>query len=366
MSEVAVFGHFAHRSQGGRSTEGVRSGPVPAVAAASELIATAARGTSVHRSPFGTPRRRRRPGPAATRCDRPLPPRRRHRRHRAELDDERVGGFELGRTPHDDRDAASRRASTRRLELATFCSGTGRSWAERRTSIAGERGASIETVSLWIRIDPASGRPTGLGDTFIEVYGPAAGDRKVSRAAPARRSTRRCGASALADPAASTSTRSGHVNNAVHWAIVEETLPEGSRRGRAEIEYLAPIEPDTHARASSVDRRTSQLAARRRAGAHRRPMDACAVSTRATGVLCLQGGRELTPPCEEMDRTVLERSDGSVVVLAGAARPGSDYAGASKRTVAHYRTPRSDGHRRPRPARRTRRRRSTHSPTTSG
>ncbi len=54
------------------------------------------------------------------------------------------------------------------------------------------------------------------------------------------------------------------------------------------------------------------------------------------GVICLQGGRELTPPCDEMDRTVLERCRGTVVVIAGAARRGSDYAGASARTVAHY------------------------------
>jgi len=67
-------------------------------------------------------------------------------------------------------------------------------------------------------------------------------------------------------------------------------------------------------------------------------MDADVVTTEGVGVLCLQGGRELTPPCEEMDRSVLERSAGHVVVLAGAARPGSDYAGASARTVAHYRT----------------------------
>ncbi len=60
-----------------------------------------------------------------------------------------------------------------------------------------------------------------------------------------------------------------------------------------------------------------------------------AVNT-TTGVICLQGGRELTPPCDEMDRTVLGRCAGRVVVLAGAARPGSDYAGASARTVAHY------------------------------
>ena len=67
-------------------------------------------------------------------------------------------------------------------------------------------------------------------------------------------------------------------------------------------------------------------------------MDTGIVRGGPAGVLCLQGGRELTAPCEEMDRSVLERSDGSVVVMAGAARPGSDYAGASTRTVAHYRT----------------------------
>ncbi len=56
-----------------------------------------------------------------------------------------------------------------------------------------------------------------------------------------------------------------------------------------------------------------------------------------TGVLCLQGGRELTPPCAVMDATVIARSDGRIVVLACAARVGSDYAGAAARAVAHYR-----------------------------
>jgi hypothetical protein len=65
-------------------------------------------------------------------------------------------------------------------------------------------------------------------------------------------------------------------------------------------------------------------------------MDAGTV-TNTGGAICLQGGRELTPACDEMDRTVLERCSGTVVVLAGAARPGSDYAGASARTVSHYR-----------------------------
>ena len=57
---------------------------------------------------------------------------------------------------------------------------------------------------------------------------------------------------------------------------------------------------------------------------------------KTAGLLCLQGGRELTKPCETMDAAVLARANGRVVVIAGAARVGSDYAGASARTVAHY------------------------------
>ena len=129
------------------------------------------------------------------------------------------------------------------LELATFCSGSGRSWAERRTSITGDRGASIETVSLWIRIDPTSGRPTALGDEFLGTYGPSAGGRRVSSRLQ------------LPRPPAEAERRPWpirrvdldplrHVNNAVHWAIVEETLPDGPRRGRGEVEYLAPVDPE--------------------------------------------------------------------------------------------------------------------------
>ncbi len=67
-------------------------------------------------------------------------------------------------------------------------------------------------------------------------------------------------------------------------------------------------------------------------------MDARIVTTGQAGALCLQGGRELTSPCRDMDRAVLDLTDGAVVVLSGAARPGSDYAGASARSVAYYRT----------------------------
>jgi len=129
------------------------------------------------------------------------------------------------------------------LELSTFCAGTGRSWAERRTSITGDRGAAIEAVSLWIRVDPTSGRPTGLGDDFVSAYGEAAGGRRVSSRLQ------------LPDPPDDAHRRPwelrrvdidplGHVNNAAQWAIVEESLPaDASRRGIAEVEHRAPVDP---------------------------------------------------------------------------------------------------------------------------
>lgn len=157
----------------------------------------------------------------------------------AELDDS--FGWIVRRTLVDVRRAAGLGES---LELTTFCSGTGRSWAERRTSITGAQGASIETASLWIRVDPTSGRPTGLDERFLSVYGSAANDRKVStrlRLPPPPADVER-------DPWPVRRVDLDplrHVNNAAQWAIVEQTLPAGSRRGRAEIEHLSPVEPDT-------------------------------------------------------------------------------------------------------------------------
>jgi hypothetical protein len=66
-----------------------------------------------------------------------------------------------------------------------------------------------------------------------------------------------------------------------------------------------------------------------------------------TGLVCLQGGREFTADCVEMDRAVLDRplldqpesgrsAARVVAVLAGAARVGSDYDGASRRAERHY------------------------------
>ncbi len=131
-----------------------------------------------------------------------------------------------------------------RIDLTTFCSGYGRSWAERRTSITGDLGAAIEAVSLWVQIDPTSGRPVGLGPGFQTIYGDAAGDRRVG----ARLTLP--GLTPGADAVAWSFRRADfdpfhHVNNAAHWVVVEELLQgrAARRSGRAEIEFLTPIDP---------------------------------------------------------------------------------------------------------------------------
>ncbi len=66
------------------------------------------------------------------------------------------------------------------LELATFCSGTGPCWAERRTRVTSGSQVIAEAVALWVFADRAGGRPLPLGDDFFEIYGEAAGTRRVS------------------------------------------------------------------------------------------------------------------------------------------------------------------------------------------
>lgn len=130
------------------------------------------------------------------------------------------------------------------IELTTWCAGTGASWAERRTSIRGRRGGHVETVSLWVQIALATGAPARLARDFLDVYGPAAGGRRVGG---------RLVLDAPADHERGGRARPwvvrrtdldpyGHVNNAATWAVVEEAFDLGDRSGVAELEYPAPID----------------------------------------------------------------------------------------------------------------------------
>jgi acyl-ACP thioesterase len=131
------------------------------------------------------------------------------------------------------------------VRLATWCSGTGSHWAERRISLVGERGGAVEAATTWVHIDLQGQRPSRIPDGFDAIYGEAAGGRRVK--------------ARLDHPGPPDATPVafawalrftdfdvlGHVNNAACWQIVEEVLAD--RRDLraplvAEVQHRSAIE----------------------------------------------------------------------------------------------------------------------------
>lgn len=142
-----------------------------------------------------------------------------------------------------------------RISLTTFCTGSGRSWAERRTSLTGARGASIDAVSLWVQVSVATGRPARLDEQFFAIYGMSASDRVISSkfSLPDRdEDDVEDDGDGDGDEQEWRFRRSdvdqfGHVNNAAHWVITEELLQNRGqpRVGSFELEYIAPVGPNS-------------------------------------------------------------------------------------------------------------------------
>lgn len=109
------------------------------------------------------------------------------------------------------------------VTLTTWASGVGSRWAERRTSIVGADGGSVEAAALWVHVDLVTGRPKVLPPDFERQYAEAAGGRTVSARlthdAPPPDVDGHEWISRFSD-----FDVLGHVNNAVYWAIVEEFL----------------------------------------------------------------------------------------------------------------------------------------------
>jgi acyl-ACP thioesterase len=139
-----------------------------------------------------------------------------------------------------------------RLRIATFCSGTGPRWAERTTTLCAPDGAPLVMASaLWALVSGADGRPVPLSADFLTTYGESAGGRVVSArlSHPRPRAIDGNGVGTESRPAvwplrAVDFDTAGHVNNAVHWAVVEDELAAGSWvPSVAEVEYHRAIVP---------------------------------------------------------------------------------------------------------------------------
>ena len=136
-----------------------------------------------------------------------------------------------------------------RLELTTFCSGTGSHWAERRTSMRTVEGGHLEAAAVWVHVNQTTGRPVKIGPGFEETYGEAAQGRRVrARLHHSDPTEAQISSSALFPLRFSDFDLLGHVNNAILLAIVEDQLAK-RRELRAplwaEVEYRATLQRDS-------------------------------------------------------------------------------------------------------------------------
>jgi acyl-ACP thioesterase len=152
------------------------------------------------------------------------------------------------------------------LRLTTFCSGIGKMWAERRTTVSltgsatgaavpvgvprGSNEADIvlvEAVSLWVHLDPQTWLPSVFSDRERELYGDAAAGRRVN----ARLRHPVPGPDAVGDPEAwrfheVDCDLARHINNAAYFLPLEEELLVAGLDPDSldvEIEYRTPAQP---------------------------------------------------------------------------------------------------------------------------
>lgn len=138
-----------------------------------------------------------------------------------------------------------------RCTVYTFCSGIGRMWAQRRTTVTLERADGgigeplVEAVALWVHLDPVRRLPSPLTEVELEVYGSSAGDRRTR--------------ARLQHPRPGNVERewawhfdrtdadiADHVNNAAYWEPLEDELlraPQELTQVDAELEFRVPAQP---------------------------------------------------------------------------------------------------------------------------
>lgn len=131
-------------------------------------------------------------------------------------------------------------ATREQLTLTTWCSGTGSRWAERRTSVVGERGAHIEASVIWVHLDAETGRPVRWGDEFASRYLEATAGRQVDAKLRHDKSTPDAASQLDWTFRLTDMDAFGHVNNAAYLAIAEEVLDVGTTPRRIEVEWRGP------------------------------------------------------------------------------------------------------------------------------
>jgi acyl-ACP thioesterase len=136
-------------------------------------------------------------------------------------------------------------------EIHTFCSAAGSMWAERRSTVTlkGSDEPLVETVGLWVHLDPDKKLPTQVTEPELAVYGASIGGR---RALARLRHPRPTPEQLASTPETQWTFRrsdadmADHVNNAAYWAVLEDALlaePGDLSTLDAEVEFRLPAQP---------------------------------------------------------------------------------------------------------------------------
>ncbi len=140
-------------------------------------------------------------------------------------------------------------------DLVTFCSGLGRMWAERRTTLTRADGADgadsadgadgdVEAVALWVHLDPESWRPIPFSEREVAGYGEAADGRRVN--ARLRHPQPKASENGYSWRFRATECDvADHVNNAAYWQPLEEELLRGAEPEQIDVqmEFRTPSQP---------------------------------------------------------------------------------------------------------------------------
>lgn len=133
-----------------------------------------------------------------------------------------------------------------RIQLATWCSGTGSALAERRTSIRSESGGHVETVSLWVSLERSSLRPVPLDGAHFDPYRESAGSRRVRARFVLAAPPEGAGAGRPWPLRHSDIDLFAHLNNVVAWTAAEgeaRRLAGDRPLGWGQVEYRRAIGP---------------------------------------------------------------------------------------------------------------------------
>ncbi|HEX6711982.1 MAG TPA: acyl-ACP thioesterase domain-containing protein [Thermoleophilaceae bacterium] len=126
------------------------------------------------------------------------------------------------------------------VHARTFCSGYARLWAERRVDFESDSGR-VEIASVWVHLNPVSGLPAPLPESFDRFWAESAQGRKI-------KARLRHPNPAGDEPASdwffrrSDADVADHVNNAAYWEPIEEKLGDPETID-AEIEFREPAQP---------------------------------------------------------------------------------------------------------------------------